>query len=323
MRLPIFSFILAFLLLCGAGVRAQGAISTVFTSNLMLGSSGSQVLALQKLLNADLDTRISSAGPGSPGNETSYFGLLTKAAIIRFQEKYAGEILAPAGLTRGSGYVGQYTKMKLNVLSALSVVTEMAAPAPTPAVAPMAMEPENPNLKNLDSFFFALDTVAAEEGIPASELATIKKEITKAVATTTNLREKFLDLVQSQSAQAAEDTSPIGKLLATAERAFGSVFAPGRAHAAGGVPFGGALLFPFYCWNSNTWLLTIQPLPPTFVTLLSYVPGSQAFLSYNIPATQWLLGNYVPGGVCVFACPYCVTIPAEGTITPVVGSSPG
>jgi peptidoglycan hydrolase-like protein with peptidoglycan-binding domain len=38
----------------------------------------------------------------------------TKAAITQFQQKYAGDILAPYHLTRGSGNVGNAMLTKLN-----------------------------------------------------------------------------------------------------------------------------------------------------------------------------------------------------------------
>jgi len=41
---------------------------------------------------------------------------LTKLAVIRFQEKYASEILGPFGLVRGTGYVGPETRKKINQL---------------------------------------------------------------------------------------------------------------------------------------------------------------------------------------------------------------
>lgn len=114
-------------------VHAQ-MIGSWLESNLSLGSSGAQVVALQKILNQDPATRIAETGLGSPGNESDYFGLLTKAAVIRFQEKYASETLTPAGLTQGNGFVGNLTRAKLNrIFMALNTgnTTSSVIPPPT------------------------------------------------------------------------------------------------------------------------------------------------------------------------------------------------
>ena len=50
------------------------------------------------------------------GLVTGNFLSLTQQAVIRFQERYADEILAPLGLEKGTGYVGQMTRVKLNEL---------------------------------------------------------------------------------------------------------------------------------------------------------------------------------------------------------------
>lgn len=337
MRLS-FSYVLAALLILSGAPQAdaQASAPNVFTTNLSLGSSGTQVLALQKILNRDSDTHVADTGVGSPGNETNYFGLLTKAAVIRFQEKYVSEILSPSGLLQGNGYVRFYTRAKLNALSVLTMNAEPAGPsAPSPVTTPgtgvVSSQPsasspsalQNPNLKNIDRFLAALDTVAAKQKLSVSAIATVKQQVLKDVATTTDLRATFLKMVQDKSYLSA-NYSYTDKVLAAIEQVFGGIFNPKRAYAATGVPFGGALLFSFYCTQSQTWLITLEPLPPSYAALLTYIPFSQAYLSYNIPGTPWLLGEYEPGaGVCVAgACPYCVTIPSEGMISPKTGSAP-
>jgi len=50
---------------------------------------------------------------------TGNFLSLTKLAVIRFQEKYAQEILTPLGLSSGTGYVGPATREKINELIGL------------------------------------------------------------------------------------------------------------------------------------------------------------------------------------------------------------
>lgn len=47
---------------------------------------------------------------------TGNFLSLTKTAVIRFQEKYFEEILAPLGLEKGTGFVGPMTRAKINQL---------------------------------------------------------------------------------------------------------------------------------------------------------------------------------------------------------------
>jgi hypothetical protein len=100
-----------------------------FDNTLYQGMSGDEVKYLQIILNADATVadQVAATSWGSPGNETIYFGPLTHAAAIKFQERYADDVLDYWGLTSGTGYVGETTTAKLNEL--LSAVVE---PEPEP-----------------------------------------------------------------------------------------------------------------------------------------------------------------------------------------------
>jgi peptidoglycan hydrolase-like protein with peptidoglycan-binding domain len=96
-----------------AAIQGDGGGSGVCSSlgsNLSMGMKNDNVKCLQEFLK----------GQGSDiypeGLVTGVFGNLTRLAVIRFQEKYAADILTPVGLSKGSGYVGERTKNKINQL---------------------------------------------------------------------------------------------------------------------------------------------------------------------------------------------------------------
>ncbi len=82
-------------------------VKPVFTRDLSLRSVGSDVKALQKLLNF-LGFTVSSQGAGSSGNETTYFGTATRAALIRLQKS--------ASIFPSAGYFGRITRGYMNGL---------------------------------------------------------------------------------------------------------------------------------------------------------------------------------------------------------------
>lgn len=91
---------------------------SLFDKNVVLKPStvNRHVISLQQLLNKDPDTMVATTGPGSQGNETSKYGFGTFTAIVRFQEKYASDVLVPSGLGKGTGFAGFATKAKLRDL---------------------------------------------------------------------------------------------------------------------------------------------------------------------------------------------------------------
>ncbi len=96
----------------GDGLRekiVENPQASPFKSNLQSGSQGAEVKELQKCLAKDLDIY-------PDGEITGVFGEKTKAAVIKFQEKYKKDILEPAGLIQGTGTVGKSTRAKLNEL---------------------------------------------------------------------------------------------------------------------------------------------------------------------------------------------------------------
>lgn len=91
-----------------AGTAVQQNCARI-NNNLYFGlANNSEVKCLQTFLkNQGLDIY-------PEGLVTGNFGSLTKAAVIKFQEKYASDILTPINLSKGTGYVGIQTRTKIN-----------------------------------------------------------------------------------------------------------------------------------------------------------------------------------------------------------------
>lgn len=82
-----------------------GGSSYTFTRDLTIGSSGTDVMELQKFLNGK-GFAVSASGAGSAGQESTYFGALTASALARYQ---AANNIAPA-----VGYFGPMTRANVN-----------------------------------------------------------------------------------------------------------------------------------------------------------------------------------------------------------------
>jgi len=112
---------------------------TAIARDLKTGMTGGDVRLLQQMLNRAVATRVAEAGPGSPGQETDLFGPRTKIAVSKFQELYKETVLFPAGLTKGTGYVGKLTRTQLAVMCSLAVSitpTPVSSPSPSPLSPP-------------------------------------------------------------------------------------------------------------------------------------------------------------------------------------------
>ncbi len=312
----------------------SAAAPEVFARNLRFGDSGPDVYLLQKTLNQDADTRLAASGPGSLGNETEYFGAATKAGVERFQRKYAQDTLIPAGLDAPTGFVGPLTRAKLYALAASAKPAPMQNGSSQKKSAPKSLKTAtstpagtstNPNLVNID---FYLEKVAELERVNGVNEETINEHAKSireyAASTSTNFRTQFETDLRSNLTNPPSSGVPWGvfsmfeKLL---EPILGLVMKP--AQAVTGVPFGGPIVYVYPC-SCPPGIFSLGVGPPSTTPILNYVVGTQAFLSYNLPAARFFLGLYTPGvqSCWQYAVVACFPIPAAGQIQPMVGSSP-
>ena len=157
-----------------ANLQTQLA-ATPFTSSgdLTLGSKGAAVKALQQYLNAN-GAQIAASGAGSPGNETEYFGSLTKKALAKWQ--------AANGVSPAAGYFGPRTRAKMAGTAA----------APTAAPAPVSV-PEIPAVSApVETPATSVATSAVSVFLPNPFESTLKIETTYPSITLSSYGEKTL-----------------------------------------------------------------------------------------------------------------------------------
>lgn len=298
---------------------------TVFALNLYrnlgLGDNGEDVRELQVFLNQDSETRLSDFGPGSPGNETSYFGPLTSSAVRRFQNLYKDDILQPLGLYEPTGFVGQSTRNKIDQLNYFDNTEESSVV-------------ENQNIPNtnfaggVDQDYYERQhiervlEIGVEQGYKSDKLNEIEEELNR-LSEEGDYLEEFVSEVNRVSRR---KNGPLAELLEPLTSAFSELL-PDKAHAQAGTglldPFGGRVLntFPCTCTGGLIWSVLVGPPKPV---LADYAIGTQLYLTYNFPFYINALGQYtstVTGTCLIYVGTACASVPSMGFITPIVGSS--
>lgn len=349
--IPVTAIVVTLVAFGSQEVEAYHSSSTLteqynFVSNLSIGDYGEEVLKLQKFLNEDASHMVSAAGAGSPGNETRYFGSKTKQALITYQNLHSKDVLKPVGLAYGTGYFGPSTRAYINNLNNKSQTLKQTSTQTQGSVSTQAETSPTANSVEVSSGDGVIETPQLEFNDYSQFIDTEKG------------MEAFLDNVRSLSRQKGYDEEKIEEIVGLIRNSeddsedtindfmrelneanrqargrgglhvfdrflfkIATTLVP-RVNAATGIPFGGRILFAFYCNCSNTFLLTLTPLPPTQVALLSYFPGTQLYSYYTLPYAINVLGTYAGAGTCsVYVGTGCGSIPSRGMITPMVGSS--
>lgn len=111
-----------------------------FTRNLFRRTSGEDVKCLQTYLNS-AGFKLADAGPGSPGDETTFFGPLTQNAVSRWQ---AAQNVSPT-----AGFFGPISRAKYKAVIVVAPPAPTPTPTPTPpptggavvSVAPVSSQP--------------------------------------------------------------------------------------------------------------------------------------------------------------------------------------
>lgn len=112
----------------------MGANMSGLTLNLEMGMDHPQVEQLQRLLN-NAGFAVADSGGGSPGNETSYFGGKTRAALMSFQCA-RGIVCEGDERTTGYGRVGPKTRTLLASAHEKSTISSSTSNVPTTTPAP-------------------------------------------------------------------------------------------------------------------------------------------------------------------------------------------
>lgn len=317
-----------------------------FTRNLSRGDRGAEVKRLQQVLNQLLPAPVAATGPGSVGQETSYYGPATAGAVIRFQELHAADVLAPLDLQQGTGFLGNSTRAKLNHLLALEAQEAGDDVASTPSFDANSQATANTlraddeevesevaeleNTVNLDKWDLTdrekrQIVMSVPEGIRGDYFPdyvgssntndprnnnndTYDNPLQREYQRRLELQSSAVDMLRSMSVSYV--TEPLQRL----QHSLAKVFGPAEtANAQFGLVFGGRVgaVFPCTC-NPPAISFTVIGARPVSTT---YFPA----VTQKSPPTPPLpgagtLGNYTPFGICLIGVPpACAPAPAFGT----------
>jgi trimeric autotransporter adhesin len=109
-----------------AGQMEQPGVYLTFLRDRALGSKGDDIKLLQHFLNMNGFT-VAASGPGSLGNETTFFGRATFNALSKFQRAYKTNIGISATNT-GIGRLGPMTRRFINSQKILLETTDVCSP---------------------------------------------------------------------------------------------------------------------------------------------------------------------------------------------------
>lgn len=312
----LFTLIIAVFFFSQAVLLVSTALADcTVTTTLRLGSKGAEVQCLQGKVGAVAD---GSFGPLTNAAVRAFQlsnGLVTDGIVgpltrAVFNNDITSGIIYPEGCTSTIGY-----SPKTGVKCDDESISSISNPSTDNA---------NQNLVNLDQFIETVIKVNRENGSTEEELKLMSNTLRETIMNSdTDYNKEFKNLLKKESSIRLNPQSSSGIFNKVATKILSFLGITPRVVEAIGLPFGGAVIFPFFCPLSGNWMIGLTPLPPSFPALLSYYSGTQGFASYNTPFTRFLLGTYSPPGVCIIpAAIIPITIPTQGTITPMLGSSP-
>jgi len=168
-----------------------------FTRDLTVGSKGDDVKALQQFLNGH-GVMVSGSGAGSPGNETTYFGSLTKEALSRWQ--------GTQGITPAVGYFGPKTRAAFAAAGSGSTTTTTTTGGTTTTTTTTVTPPSSGLAVSLAATNPASGSLISSTGSAAARVPVLAVNLTAGTAggiTVTSLNFKKVGVLSDSSISGA------------------------------------------------------------------------------------------------------------------------